>query len=51
MLMAIATWEHQKKIIVTIKIGVDMQEYEKDIVWGFGGITLILFIYIVFQII
>jgi len=35
----------------TIKIGADMQEYEKDIVWGLGGITLILFIYIVFQII
>ncbi len=35
----------------TIKIGVDMQEYEKPVVWVLGIITLILFIYIVFQII
>ena len=35
----------------TIKVGVYMQEYEKDIVWGLGIITLILFIYIIFQII
>lgn len=51
MLMAIATWEHQKKIIVTIKIGVDVQEYEKIVLWVLGVITLLLFIYITYQII
>jgi len=35
----------------TIKIGVDMQEYEKPVVWLLGVITLILFIYITYQII
>ena len=35
----------------TIKIGVDMQEYEKTVLWVLGVITLLLFIYITYQII